>query len=182
MLFQLLFGLGRMQTFTVHEGPNPPSDRVDRAEALQFIKDGFSFPAFVTAPIWLLAHQLWLGAFGYGSAAILILAANEWLGMADLAALAAFVALHLLVGYEADTIERASLEQKGWSNIGSVSGNNQLDCERRFFETWLPAQPILATRRAPHQATPPDPKASPPNPTSGRSSAAGRLAAIWRSK
>jgi hypothetical protein len=184
MLFQLLFGLGRMQTYTVHEGPQPPSDRIDRAEALRFIKDGFSLPAFVTAPIWLLAHQLWLGAFGYVAAAILILAANEWLGLSDLAAFAAFVALHLLVGFEADTVERSSLEQKGWSSIGSVSGNSQLDCERRFFETWLPGQPILATKQAPHHATPPVPHPSPLQPTSGRSasSAAGRLAALWRSK
>jgi Protein of unknown function (DUF2628) len=180
MLFQLLFGLGRMQTYTVHEGPAPPSDRMDRADALQFIKDGFSFPAFVAGPMWLLAHKLWLGVFAYGVAAIAILVANAWLGLPDVAALAAFVGLHLLIGFEADSIERADLDQKGWSSIGSVSGTSALECERRFFETWLPRQPILATKQAPHQT--PAPTSPPPPPTSGRSaaSAAGRLAALWR--
>jgi Protein of unknown function (DUF2628) len=184
MLFQLLFGLGRMQTYTVHEGPQPPSDRIDRAEALRFIKDGFAFPAFLAGPIWLLAHRLWLAAFGYAAVAILILAANEWLGLPDLAALAAFVGLHLLIGFEADSIERANLEQKGWSSIGSVSGTSALDCERRFFETWLPGQPILATRQAPHVTPAPLPQPLTPagSGRGGAASAAGRLAALWRSK
>ena len=30
-----------MRTYTVHEQPNPPADRIDRAEKLVFIKDGF---------------------------------------------------------------------------------------------------------------------------------------------
>jgi Protein of unknown function (DUF2628) len=155
MLFQILFGLGRMQTYTVHEGPTPASDRVARAEALRFIKDGFAFPAFVAGPIWLLANKLWLGAIGYVAVAALILAAHEWLGLAMLPAIAAGIGLHLLIGFEADTIERANLEQQGWSSIGSVCGTSSLDCERRFIETWLPGQPILAGKTVPHSAPAP---------------------------
>ena len=44
-----------MLTFTVHEPPNPPADRIDRAESLVFIKDGFSWIAALFAPLWLLA-------------------------------------------------------------------------------------------------------------------------------
>jgi hypothetical protein len=28
--------------------------------------------------------------------------------------------------------------------LGSVSGRNAEDCERRFFDMWLPTQPVLA--------------------------------------
>ena len=56
-----------MLTFTVHEPPNPPADRVDRAESLVFIKDGFSWAAallasFVTIvlmPVVMCARAPW---------------------------------------------------------------------------------------------------------------------------
>ena len=54
-----------MQTFTVHEPPNAPADRVDRAESLLFIKDGFSWGAALFGPLWLLAHRLWWPLIGY---------------------------------------------------------------------------------------------------------------------
>ena len=54
-----------MLTFTVHEPPNPPADRVDRAEGLVFIKDGFSWFAALFAPLWLLVHRLWWPLLGY---------------------------------------------------------------------------------------------------------------------
>ena len=58
--------------------------------------------------------------------------------------LVASSALHLLVGFEADAIQRWTLDRAGYSMIGSVSGRTQSDCERRFLETWLPQQPVLA--------------------------------------
>jgi hypothetical protein len=33
--------------------------------------------------------------------------------------------------------------------LGSVTGRNAAECERRFFETWLPSQPIIAPRTEP---------------------------------
>ena len=47
-----------MQTFTVHEPPNAPADRVDRAEGLLFIKDGFSGARPCSGRCGL-AHRLW---------------------------------------------------------------------------------------------------------------------------
>ena len=32
--------------------------------------------------------------------------------------------------------------------LGSVSGRTVDECERRFFDGWLPSQPILSARRA----------------------------------
>ena len=39
-----------MLTFTVHEPPNPPADRIERADKLVFVKDGFSWMAALFAP------------------------------------------------------------------------------------------------------------------------------------
>jgi hypothetical protein len=135
-----------MMTFTVHEPTNPPADRVDRAESLLFVKDGFSWTAVVFAPLWLLANRLWLPLLGYLVASAILQTARwmfafdpSWVGLGVLA-------LHVLVGLEAGALRQWSLERRGWSSLGSVTGRSEAECERRFFETWLPAQPIIASR------------------------------------
>jgi hypothetical protein len=138
-----------MLTFTVHEPPNPPADRVDRAESLVFVKEGFSWAAALFAPLWLIAHRLWwpLLAFALLSGAFEVIKRfagidTGWTGLAVLA-------LNLLVGFEGDTLRRWALERRGWRMLGTVTGRNAAECERRFFETWLPSQPIIAPRTEP---------------------------------
>ena len=133
-----------MRTYTIHERPDPAADRVDRAEGLVFVKDGFSWAAALFAPIWLVVHRLWWPLLGYvvvGGAFQLVQLTltfdKRWLGLAVLA-------LHLLIGFEADTLRRWGLERRGWRTVGTVSGKTAAECERRFFDAWLPAQPILA--------------------------------------
>src|SRR5262245_41476449 len=98
-----------MPSFTVHEPPNPPADRIDRAECLVFIKDGFSWSAALFAPFWLLAHRLWWPLVGYvalsGAIELVRLAAAFDPGWISLTV----AALHLLIGFEADMLRRWTL-------------------------------------------------------------------------
>lgn len=127
----------RVVAYTVHEKPDPESAPAERAEGLVFVRDGFNWWAFLIAPIWMLAHRMWLVFLGYVavSAALggLIFAFD--LGMSW--AMLANMALNLIVAFEADSLRRWTLEQKGWRMIGTVSGANTRECERRFFERWL---------------------------------------------
>jgi Protein of unknown function (DUF2628) len=135
-----------MLTFTVHEPITPPADRVDRAESLLFVKDGFSWTAAVFAPIWLLASRLWLPLLGYLVVSA-ILQTARWLFAFDPSWMVlGTLALHLLVGLEAGALRQWSLQRRGWSNLGAVTGKSVAECERRFVEAWLPAQPIIAPR------------------------------------
>ena len=45
-------------------------------------------------------------------------------------------------------IERWFFDNKGWNTIGSVTGRNLAECERRFFEAWLPAQPVISASKS----------------------------------
>jgi hypothetical protein len=133
-----------MLTYTVHEPPNPPADRVDRAEGLVFVKDGFTWTAALLTPFWMLAHRLWwpLVAYVAFSGAFELLERAAGL-RGDVTGLV-LLAVNLLIGLEADTLRRWALARRGWRTLGTVSGRSLEECERRFFEAWLPAQPVIA--------------------------------------
>jgi hypothetical protein len=133
-----------MMTFTIHQPPEPPADRDDRAADLVFIRDGFSWLVFLFAPFWLLANRLWLalgvyvGLFVVIEGVLLIAdAPDQWSALA-------ITGLNLMTAFEAASIKRWTLERNGWTTLGTVSGRTELDCERRFFDGWLPNQPLIA--------------------------------------
>jgi hypothetical protein len=142
-----------MLTCTVHEPPSPPADRIDRAESLVFVKDGFAWLALLFAPFWLMAYRLWWPLAGYVLLSTLLQVAARtatldpgWVGFAGFA-------INLLLALEADTLRRWSLERRGWRTIGTVTGKTAAECERRFFDAWLPGQPILASSPPPAAGT-----------------------------
>ena len=132
-----------MRVYTVHESKDPPSDRSDRAEALRFVRDGFSWAAAIFAPLWLLLRGFWLALIIYLVVAVGLAIGLQALDVSDEIQTLIFLALHVLIGFEADTIERWTLNRRGWEMIGTVSGRDVAECERRFFDSWLPDQPLL---------------------------------------
>lgn len=127
-----------MQTYTVHEGPNPPADRFERAERLEFVKEGFDWIAAALTPLWLLMRRLWLLLLGY-----LIVVGGLRLGLDAMGAdprawQVLTAAIHLLIGLEADTLQRWTLDKRGYVQVGSVVGRSIDECERRFLDAWLP--------------------------------------------
>jgi hypothetical protein len=136
----------RVDVYTIHEPPFAPADRIDRAERLVFLKDGFSWGAFLLAPLWLAARAEWAGLAAYVSAAIVLTLLLTAIGAAPAWITLAILALNLFLGFEASSLKRWSLERTGWTELGAVSGRNAAECERRFFETWLPGQPVIAAR------------------------------------
>ena len=127
-------------SYCVHEPPNPPADRYERAEQFLFLKDGFSWSAALYAPFWLLAKGQWLALIGYLLIAFAIVAGLNALGVQPLWIFLCVLALHVLIGAEATSIQRWTLEQRNWNFIGTVVGRNLRDCERRFFDTWFSNQ------------------------------------------
>ena len=143
-----------MSVYTVHEPPQRFAAAPD-AERFTFVRDGFSFWAFLFGPLWMLRHRMWLVLIGY----VAILGCLEAVvslfgGSVAIAGLISFL-ISLLVGLEAGTLRRFTLNRRGWNNIGVVSGDDLEDAERRFFDAWVrrsAAQPVtsaVATPSAP---------------------------------
>ena len=129
----------RVKSYTVHEPDNPPADVLERANGVVFVKDGFAWLAAAFPPIWCIANSVWLVFLGYLIAVGLISLATAYLpGGAAWGGLAAF-AFNLIFAFEANNLKRWTLARKGYRMIGTVSGYNELDCERRFFDGWLDA-------------------------------------------
>jgi len=126
-----------MAIYTVHQRPVDRGNPLPDAERIVFVRDGFSFWAFLIAPVWMLWHRMWLVLLGY----VIVLAAADAalsaLGASSIAFSVIGLFISILVGLEASTLRRFSLRRRGFRNIGIVSGADREDAERRFFATWL---------------------------------------------
>lgn len=126
-----------MQTYTVHEPPNPPESRFKRADRLVFVREGFSWRAALLAPLWMLVHRMWLALLLYLIGVIALDFALARAGVSPQWIALANAAVHVLIGFEAGTLRRWTLSRKRWRMLGVVTGRSEVDCERRFFRIWL---------------------------------------------
>ena len=140
-----------MTVYMVFEPPRAGGDPVRRAERMRFVRDRFTWSAFLFAPLWMLRHRLWLAFIGYLVAVIVVPPALWIAGGRSGALLLALFMIHLLVGIEAATLRRRRLIRRGWRDLGIVIGDDLEAAERRFFDTH-------ATRAAGRaEPTPPPP-------------------------
>jgi hypothetical protein len=124
-----------MSVYTVHIPP--PTAEKSGPERFVFVRDGFSFWAFLLAPLWMLWHRLWLVFVGYCVLAIAAQAALQAMGASSGVRFTVGALIALLVGLEAATLRRVTLARRGWKNAGIVVGDDVESAEQRFFDSWI---------------------------------------------
>jgi hypothetical protein len=137
-----------MAVYTVHEPP-PSGDDMRDAERVAFVRDGFAWLAFLFPLLWLLWHRMWLVLVLWIAVVVLVQWGASLVG--EPAPLIAAVVVALLVGFEASSLRRWTLERRGFRFAGVVAGADRSECERRFFSQWegaSPAPSAVATSRA----------------------------------
>jgi hypothetical protein len=87
---------------------------------------------------------MWAGLVAYVAAFVLMVCGLMALGAGDAWIALALAALHVVIGFEATSLQRWALERRGWTEAGTVSGRNLAECERRFFDYWLAGTPLVA--------------------------------------
>jgi hypothetical protein len=127
--------------FTVYEPPNPARDPIDRAFELVFVKDGFTWLAAIVPALWFLVKGLWLELALFLVAATALTWGTEASATASALGGMLLLIVQVVIGFEADAIQGAALERRGWRLVATVAGRDRDDAERRFFETWQPAEP-----------------------------------------
>ncbi len=146
-----------MPTFTVHQPPPRKGEAESAPERFAFVRDGFHFWAFVLAPLWLLAHRLWLALLGYLVVNFAFGVVLSLIGAPSAVKFIASFLIALLVGFEAATLWRWTLARRRWRNLGFVVGEDAEMAERRFYAAWMERAdaPVVAfTPPEPQYATP----------------------------
>lgn len=92
--------------------------------------------AFVLAPVWMLINRLWLALVMYIAAIVALELIMAAVGMHELWQALVGLAIHLVIGFEADEIRRLSLARKGWRAVAVVTGRDAEEGEARFLEGW----------------------------------------------
>ncbi len=128
-----------MVTFNVYEPPNASANRLESAEQLLFVKDGFSWLAALLPAVWLLVKRMWLELALFIVAASLVIWAATSGGATEVGNAIVLIA-QIVLGFESGALRGAALERRGYKLVGTVSGRSTEDCERRFLEVWLPTR------------------------------------------
>jgi hypothetical protein len=126
-----------MSVYTVHEPPRRAGTAAADVERFAFVRDGFSWWAFLVTPLWMLRHRMWLVLVCYAVISAGLATLVRMLGVSGAIVGVIGLLISLLVGLEAGTLRRFTLSRRGWKNLGVVSGDDLEDAERRFFDAWL---------------------------------------------
>ena len=112
------------------------------AERFKFVRDGFSWPAFILGPIWMLFHRLALVVVLWLAVVLVLGAVTRLVGVPSGAALLVFLLLAFLIGLEASTLRSWTLKRRGWREIGIVVADELEAAERRFFDELHDQDPL----------------------------------------
>jgi hypothetical protein len=123
-----------MPTYTVHAPP--PQLGAGDPEGFVFVRDGFYFWAFLAAALWFLFHRLWLVLLLYLVFSGLLGVVFTVLHVPSAVQVVSGLLIALLVGFEAPTLWRWTLQRRGWQMLGFAVGDDQEAAEHRFFAEW----------------------------------------------
>ncbi|MCA0400901.1 MAG: DUF2628 domain-containing protein [Proteobacteria bacterium] len=121
-----------MARFTIHE-PKDSKDRVTRLENTRFVRDGWSWQAFLFGPLWLIMKRHWVFGTITLIAQILLIAGIWQLPIPEAARLLVILALAILWGFEGASVRRFDLAQAGFSENGLILGSDEDHLEQRYF-------------------------------------------------
>jgi hypothetical protein len=130
-----------MAIYTVHEPPLKRYDTATDPDRFVFVRDGFSWPAFLFGPLWMLRHRMWLVLVIYVALMVGVNAGLRRLGLPIETVFVVGALIALLVGIEAGTLRRFKLARRGWSNVGVIVGDDREMAEQRFFDAWVRTAP-----------------------------------------
>ncbi len=146
--------------YSVHEAPDHAADPSVRADEMVFLHENFSWLIALFAPFALLARAAWLPLATYFLLTALILTSLDIMAIPQVWSLIAVIAINILFAFETPALQRLELGFKGWQEVAVVSGADEGECYRRFYDAWLTEhsapQPETATSTASADGTPPN--------------------------
>jgi hypothetical protein len=121
----------------VFDPPERDGDALKRAERIVFVRDRFTWSAFLFAPLWMLWHRLWLVLLAYLVVMTALVIGFDRADFGTDARVLIVALIELLIGFEAASLRRWTLRRRGWRELGTVVGDDLESAERRFFDAWV---------------------------------------------
>ncbi|MBK9083671.1 MAG: DUF2628 domain-containing protein [Rhizobiales bacterium] len=144
-----------MPIFAVHAPPTPGAtievagQAADRlADRVALVREGFSKPALLFGPLWLVRHGLWRALIVWLLAMLAIGVGAALLRLPPGAALALLALVNLWLGVEGAGLRSAALTRGGRPLVDVVASEDEAAGERIFFARWLAAGAAPAARAA----------------------------------
>lgn len=134
-----------MRVYTVHHRQEASGSLTGLGEDVILVKDGFSWPAFFLAPIWLIYKRMWIVLAFYVAVAIALTVLAEMALAPDSAVFVGNLAVNLLLGLEGNDLYRWTLARRRYREQAAVVGHDLMTAEQRYFEGVTQA---MARRRA----------------------------------
>lgn len=130
-----------MRTYTLHLPSEARPGDPEPLERAVLVRDGFSWGAFFFTVLWFFVHRLWLAGLGVMA---LLVAFNFGLAAFNVRPGAAFLAdllLSVLIGLEASSLRRWTLQRRGRPAVDVVAAAGRDEAETKLFARWLAARP-----------------------------------------
>ncbi len=145
-----------MAVYAVFEPPARGGDPLRHAERVAFVRDGFTWSAFLFGPLWMLRHRLWLAFVAY----IVLFALLGWAEYDRRVPAGGetviWIMLAVLIGLEAATLRRRKLLRWRWRDAGIVVADDLEAAEQRYFDRRIALpSPALASRGRAQNGSPP---------------------------
>jgi hypothetical protein len=128
-----------MATFTVHL-PNARPGQPTPPEKITFVRDGFSWGAFLFGPFWLVWRRAWLAALLWTIALVAIAFAAAKFGLSPATQSVVALALAVVLGFEGPSLVGWTLARKGCPETDIVIGETIDEAEEVFFRRWPASQ------------------------------------------
>ncbi len=137
-----------MAVYTVHEPPPKRYEQTRDPERFAFVRDGFSFWAFLFGPLWMLRHRMWLVLVGY--IGVVRRAGGRAAALLDASAAASCGGRASCSRFWSASRRRRCAASRSAAAAGAISASSWRDdleaAERRFFDAW-----VRAARAAPRR-------------------------------
>ncbi len=144
-----------MPVYTVHGPLADGTDMRSTTDRFVFVRDGFSFWAFVLGPVWLVYRRLWLALGGYIALSVAVAVALSWLHAGSGTRFIVVLLIAILMGLEAASLRRWTLSRGKWRLLDVVVADDEEAAERRFFDRWTTKRPVDFDPSAVDRGAPP---------------------------
>jgi len=144
-----------MRNWLIYEPAGCARASLEDAERFVLVREGFSRPAFLFAPVWLAWRRCWRTLALWAATLAGVVVAVALTGLSGVPAMVLVALPSIAVGYEAAWIRARSLERAGYQLAGTAMARSQEEAEALFFADWLNEVRSADERRpAPPASTP----------------------------